>query len=168
MISPPARGIILLMATDRTEARRHLEARFIKIRSLADQGPPHRGWVRAIRDAIGMSSAELGKRMGIGQQRVSNLERNEQQGTVRLETLRRAAEALDCELVYFLVPREPLDEMVRTQAVRKATERLSTVSHHSRLEDQEVNDEDMASLVEDLASELVDRRGLWSESNRHP
>lgn len=154
------------MATDRAEARRHLDARFATTRSLTRQRRPHKGWVRAIRDAIGMSSAELGRRMGVGQQRVSKLERNEQQDTIRLETLRRAAEALECELVYFLVPRKTLDEMVRTQAVRKARERLSSVSHHSRLEDQEVNDEDMASLVEDLASELIDRRGLWSESKQ--
>lgn len=154
------------MATDRTEARRRLEARFMQVRPLASQRRPHRGWVRAIRDAIGMSSAELGSRMGIGQQRVSNLERNEQHDTIRLETLRRAADALDCDLIYFLVPRESLDEMVKKQAVRKATERLATVSHHSRLEDQEVADEDTASLVDDLASQLLDRRGLWSESSR--
>lgn len=152
------------MTTDRTQARRHLDRRFEQIRPLVDQPRPHRGWVRAIRDAIGMSSAALGSRMGIGQQGVSSLERHEQDDTIQLGTLRRAADGLECDLVYFLVPRDRLDEMVNTQAVRLATERVASVSQHSRLEDQQTTDEDTAALIAELASKLVTRRDLWSES----
>ena len=129
---------------------------------LVDEPRPHRGWVRAIRDALGMSSTELAARLGVIQQSVPDLERSEVHGTIKLETLRRAAEALDCDLVYFLVPRTTLDKAVKDQALRKAAQHLRPVAHHSRLEDQAVSDDDTAAQLEELAAGYVDRRGLWS------
>ncbi len=111
-----------------------------------------------------MSSRELAERMGVTQQTIAGLERSEQRGAIRLETLERAAAALECDLVYFLLPRRSLDELVAAQARAKASEHLERVAHHSRLEDQAVTGADAAAQLEDLATELVDRRGLWAES----
>src|SRR5262245_47394175 len=98
------------MNSDRQLARRRLDARFVQLRGLAAAARPHRGWIRAIRDGLGMSTAEMGKRMGAIQQNVSGLERAEQHGTIKLDTLRRAADALDCDLIYVLLPRKGLEE----------------------------------------------------------
>jgi len=97
--------------------------------------------------------------MGVVQSRISSIERAEAQGTIRLSTLRRAADALDCDLVYLFVPRTTLDQAVRDQALRKAAAMLGPVAHNMRLEDQAVEPDQQ---VEDLASELIDRRGLWT------
>lgn len=110
-----------------------------------------------------MSGAELGARLGISQQAVHLLEQSEQRGTVKWDTLRRAADALDCDVVYFLLPRRPLEEAVRAQARRKAAQHLARVSHQSRLEDQTVADDEAAAQIEELAARLIDRRDLWSE-----
>lgn len=109
-----------------------------------------------------MSGAELAARIGVSQQTVPDLERSEFRDTIKLETLRRAADALDCDLVYFLLPRTSLDDAVEGQARRKAARHLGPVAHHSRLEDQEVTGDAAAAQVDELAAGFIDRRGLWS------
>lgn len=133
------------------------------MRPLGGEPRPHRGWVRAIRDALGMSGAELAARMGVGQSTVAEMERREVDDTVRLDTLRRAADALDCDLVYVFIPRTTLDEAVRAQARRKAARLLGPVAHHSRLEDQVVDPADAEAQIDELAAGFIDKRGLWSD-----
>ncbi len=123
---------------------------------------PHRGWIRAVRDALGMSSAELADRLRVTHQAVSELERSEERETVQLNTLRRAAEALDCDLVYYLLPRKDLDAAVEQQALKVALTHLEAIDHHSKLESQGVSESDQVAQLEDLIRELVDSRGLWS------
>src|SRR3954451_6151618 len=129
---------MLVMAVTRAPARQHLDARLAPFRALASEARPHRGWIRAVRDALGMSSTELGARMGIDQSSVIALEQSEIRDSIRLDSLRRAANALDCDLVYALVPRTSLDDTVTAQARRKAAEHLAPIAHSMRLEDQAV------------------------------
>lgn len=110
-----------------------------------------------------MSGPELAARMGLSQSSVADLEASEAHGSVRLDTLRRAAEALDSEVVYFVVPRKQLSQMVDDQARRKATAMLTQVAHHGRLEDQELDPRTARDELEAFASGLVDRRGLWTD-----
>ena len=110
-----------------------------------------------------MSTTELAARMGVVQQNISDLERSERHDTIKLETLRRTADALDCDLVYALVPRTSLDEAVKAQARRKATALLEPVAHHSRLEDQSIGADDTTAQLHELATRFIDHRGLWSE-----
>lgn len=143
-------------------ARLHLDRRLEPLRR-ADVARPPRGWVRALRDALGMSSTELAARIGVSQSRVPAMEQSEVAGSIRLDTLERVARALDCRLVYALVPNNPLEDTVRAQARRKATRHLAEIAHNMRLEDQAVTDTDLAQQIDELASRLVDRRGLWTE-----
>lgn len=154
------------METKNAQARRHLDKRFERIRPLLKERPPHRGWVRAVRDALGMSGPELAARMGVSQSSVADLEASEMRGTVQLDTLQRAAEALDSEVVYFLVPRKPLSQMVTDQARRKASEMMTPVAHHGRLEDQELDPAAADDELDVFASGLIDRRGLWAGGSR--
>ena len=110
-----------------------------------------------------MSGAELGSRLGVRQSTVDQLERSEANETIKLESLRRAAEALDCDLVYALVPRTSLDATVQAQGRRVAARRISAVAHHMRLEDQAIDERDAGVQLNALATELIDRRGLWSD-----
>jgi predicted DNA-binding mobile mystery protein A len=151
------------MTATSSQARRHLDGRLGHLRSLVGEPRPPRGWVRAIRDALGMSSTELASRLHVSQSTIPDLERSEARGTVQLDTLRRAADALECDLVYFLVPRTTLDEAVRTQARRKAGQHLATVAHTMRLEDEIVSEADAAAQLDELGSQFIDKRGLWSE-----
>jgi predicted DNA-binding mobile mystery protein A len=108
---------------------------------LAVTRPPL-GWVRAIREVLGMSSPQLARRMGIrAAQSVEDMQKDELTGTIKLQTLGKLARALDCELVYALVPRKSLDEIRREQATRVAKRLIKRVSHSMSLEDQAVSRE---------------------------
>ena len=141
-------------------ARRALDSRLHSLGSAATFVVPQAGWVRAIRNALGMSAAELGRRMGVSHAAVFELERSEQKGSVRLDTLRRAAEAMDCDLKYVFIPRNGLESTVRSQAEEIADKDLRRVAHTMALEDQAepVTEE----LREELVQRLIDSRSLWS------
>ncbi|MBK5223376.1 MAG: mobile mystery protein A [Acidimicrobiia bacterium] len=151
------------MGSNNATALEQLDARFTRIATVRDERRPHRGWIRAIRDALGMSGQELAERMDVSQSTVVDLEASEATDRIKLATLRRAADALDCDLVYFLVPRTSLEEAVWSRARTKAAQHLAGIAHHGRLEGQEVTGGAEHALVDKLAAQLVDRRGLWSD-----
>jgi predicted DNA-binding mobile mystery protein A len=124
---------------------------------------PRTGWVRAIRTSLGMSSADLAIRMSVAQSTVARLEQSEINGTAQLDTLRRAAAALNCDLVYALVPRETLESTVQRQALKRATESIDAVQHSMRLEQQSVAQSMTETLLAREAEEWQMRLGLWNE-----
>lgn len=89
-------------------ALEQLDATLAQFAWLRNLQPPRMGWIRAIRDALGMSGRQPGKRMDVGKMWVGDMERLEATGATTLKTLRRAAEAMDCVLVYALVPKTTL------------------------------------------------------------
>jgi transcriptional regulator with XRE-family HTH domain len=107
-----------------------------------------------------MSELELSVRMGVTQQRVSQLQRAEAKGSIQLSTLGRVAEALNCELVYYLAPREPLGDMVWRQAFLKAAEE---VGYDPDDPEDDVRAVRKGEEVEAIAPLWVDRRGLWRQ-----
>jgi predicted DNA-binding mobile mystery protein A len=119
-------------------SRAHLDERFRKLPPAARFAPPVRGWIKAIRTALGMSTAQLAKRLRVKQPSVVALEQSEAKGTMELATLRRVAAALDCTLVYALVPNKPLEATVRDRARAFARRRLEPVEHSMLLENQKV------------------------------
>jgi predicted DNA-binding mobile mystery protein A len=152
------------MNPDREMARRLLDSRLVGLEERVGERPAH-GWVREIRVALGMSTYELAARLGIAQSRACKLERAEVEGSVRLSTLGRVAEALNCRLVYAIVPDESLEHIVRYQAERKAQLALGTdtwdqsgVGTHPLMADV------MGERLVAMAYYLVDRRGLWRDN----
>src|SRR5258708_34482553 len=77
---------------------------------------PKGGWLRAIRQALGMTTRQLAKAVGVTKAAVVDAERSEAKDDITLATLRRYATALDCELVYALVPNRPLQEPLESRA----------------------------------------------------
>lgn len=96
-----------------------------------------------------MTTAQLGQRMGVRQPSIVGLERSEEKGSIELATLRRAAEALDCTLVYALVPNKPLGATVRARARAFLLLRRRPVEHTMLLEDQRVEDRITDAQIED-------------------
>ena len=126
---------------------------------------PAFGWIKAFREALGMTTAQLAKRLGVTQPSVVGLEKAEASKTITLKTLERAAHALDCTLVYALVPRKPLESLVQERALQTARKRLHTISHSMALENQRVLEDDERARLERLAQQLIDGPGsaLWDE-----
>ena len=123
------------------------------------------GWVRAVRDALGMSTRQLAARMGVAQATVVQLERSEANGTVQLATLRRAADALNCDVVYALVPRDgSLKRTVQEQARRRASALVKAVDRSMELEDQAVTEPaEMRAAMDRAVLQLAASRRLWDE-----
>jgi predicted DNA-binding mobile mystery protein A len=147
------------------DAIRQLDQRFSAFRSLKDATRPSKGWVRAVRDALGMTTAQFAKRMGVSQPRVIAIEKAEISKAITLKTLERAAEAVGCRVVYLFVPDRSLEETVRSRARHVAEKQLETLGQTMRLEDQAVRsgktrDAMRAKLIEDLVNEPA---RLWDE-----
>ena len=123
---------------------------------------PRRGWVKALRNAMGISERVFAKQLGVIYGSVQELERNEQSGSVTLHRLRRAADALNADLVYALVPRKPVRQQISARARAVATERLGAVARSMAIEGQRLSDRQLERQVEELARELEKKpRDLW-------
>jgi predicted DNA-binding mobile mystery protein A len=147
------------------DAIRHLDKRFAALRPMAKGARPPKGWLRAIRDALGMTTAQFGRRLGVSQPRIVELEQSEVSGSVTFHTLQRAAEALGCRLVYALIPEKPLAETVRERAEFVAERQQAAVEHTMRLEDQAVKSKAAGKdLRRQFIEELLRRPArLWDE-----
>src|ERR1700726_1205794 len=143
-------------------SRELLDSHFDEWQQLRALARPPRGWIRAVREALGMSGAALAARLGTTAGAVTRLEQSEAADRIRLDTLRRAADALGCDLVYLLVPRRPLTAVVRERARELAHRQVAAVEQTMRLEDQATR---ATSEMEDqLTKQLLERGGLWSQS----
>jgi len=127
---------------------------------------PSRGWIREIRAALGMTAAELARRLGVSRSAVARMERDEAAGGITLKRLERAAAALGCSLGYLLIPTRPLGEVVRERARAEASRLIGQVDQTMALEAQATNAEERIRAIDELAAEL-ERRGknLWLEAD---
>ncbi len=154
-----------MKAKQKKLAREQLDETLKKFLPLKIVSAPRKGWIRAIRDALGMTGEQLAKRLKTNKQRISRIEQDEKLGKVTLKTLRNVAEALDCEFVYGFVPRESLEQTVRSQARYVAKKHMSRSNQMMRLEKQELNDKEkekaMESLIRDITSTIP--KSLWDE-----
>jgi len=147
-------------------ARRHLDARFDSIRQLEDLTYQSKGWIKAIREALGMTSSQLAKRLNVTQPRITTMEKDEALGNIKLSTLKGVAEALDCKLVYTLLPKEGLEPMARAQAEKRARALLHKATHNMKLENQKPTDHCNNQHCKELAEELLKTSGsrLWDDN----
>ena len=145
-------------------ARKHLDRRLTPLRKTRDLARPARGWIKAIREALGMTTAQLAHRIGVAQTRVSRIEKDEVASAITLRTLRQAAEAMDCTLVYALVHNQELEQIVRYRAVALTNERLSRTHHTMKLENQALSELDLSAEHSRVFREILegDPRRLWT------
>ncbi len=147
-------------------ARQQLDSTLSGYATLKQNSLPVKGWIRAIREALGMSGKQLANRLNVSQPRIPRLEQDELSGVVSLKTMRQAAEAMDCVFVYAIVPRSTLEETVRTQARKVAESRMQRVSHTMMLEAQNLSNEAQRASIEAAVDELVTEipKDLWERT----
>lgn len=150
----------VLLMQDTKLARQRLDERLGKWPVAPPR--PAKGWIRAIREALGMTSSDLGRRLGLSRQGVSQIEASEANDTIQLGTLRRAAEALDCTLSYALIPNRPLEQIVERRARHVALGDVAAVKHTMLLENQ-LEGTSGDKLLEELTEQLRGSRRLWRE-----
>jgi predicted DNA-binding mobile mystery protein A len=117
---------------------------------------PSEGWIATTRKALGMSAAQLGRKLDVTRARISQAEQAELSGGVTLKTMQTAAEAMGCRFVYAIVPADgQVEDTIAAQARRKAMALVAKASTHMALEQQSLSDEKNRAEVERIASELI-------------
>lgn len=130
--------------------------------AVKDSPRPQRGWIRAIREATGVTLREMAKRLGKVPSLPLYLEKSEADYRITLGNLREAAESLGCQLVYALVPREgSIQSLAEKRARAKATENVRAVEHTMALEDQAVGG--VENKIEEETRRILNR----SRNERH-
>lgn len=148
-------------ATLRTRARTRLDERLMPLRP-AELAPPPKGWIKAIREALGMTGQQFAARLGVKPPTVIDLEKSEALGTIQLKTLSRAADALGCTLVYALVPKTALQDTIDTRARKLALRALKRVAHSMKLEGHAVDDSDLERQIQNYIRHHIKDRDLWA------
>ena len=142
------------------QARRILDPKFRAGTVESIRARPRGGWIRSIRTALGMSQDVLADRLGISRVAVTKLESAELHGGITITKLSEVAAALDCQLVYALIPNTSLDDTVRRRATQIVSQQTGYVGATMALEDQAV-DPNEAQLIGRLIDDAVDSGDLW-------
>jgi predicted DNA-binding mobile mystery protein A len=119
-----------------------LDKRLPQLRvGMAAEKPAH-GWLRAIRTAVGVTQQQVASKLGVTRASYVDLENAEQRGAITLNSLERAAAAMDCSIVYFVVPNAAVAADYSALADRLDPKRrqLRAAEHSMALEDQAVGD----------------------------
>jgi predicted DNA-binding mobile mystery protein A len=145
--------------------RRQLDSLYSQLKPLTIKSIPSSGWIRDIREALGLSPTQFAKLLGVSRQAFQKLEASEEKQTIELATLRRLAEAVDCRVVYAVIPNQPngLEGILQERALKFATKFVNKVSRTMALEDQSIAKKEREQQIRDMADELVgnlDKR-LW-------
>ena len=138
---------------------RQLDEALAAFQPLRQRPPPSAGWAKAIREALGISVRQMSRRTGLSRTSITSAESGEAKGTVQFDTLRGLADALDCDLVYALVPRTSLAQTLEAQARRKAEAMVGRVADSMKMEAQGVDPAATARQVTELAETILRDRG---------
>ena len=136
---------------------------------LRGDSVPRSGWIKAVRGALGMNTRQLADRVGVEQSNITRLEEREPQGNVTLERLAKAAKAMNCKLIYAVVPDDrygDLEAIIDERARDLAQQLVRRTEHSMRLEKQGAADADLGKEVDGLANQLkskMDSR-IWGRS----
>lgn len=152
---------------DRKVVREQLDKRLDSLKAFALSGVPKQGWIKTIREALGLSARQLGEKTGIDQSRISRLENAEKDGSLKLSSLQKIAKGLNMRFVYAFVSEDTLEEMVRAQAKKIALKRLKRLNNTMRLEKQELSGEERKKALEDMVEQiLIDQpKDFWDGSD---
>ena len=145
--------------------RRQLDTLYSQLAPLTNRSIPSQGWIRDIREALGLSPTQFARLLGISRQAFQKLEASEEKQTIELATLRRLAEAVNCRVVYAVIPNQPggLEGILQERALKAATKLVNKVSRTMALEDQAIAKKERDQQIREVADELIrnlDKR-LW-------
>ena len=145
-------------------ARQKLDKNFANYQSIA---LPPKGWIKAIRESLGMTATQMAKRLGITPSSVIALEKREKTRSITLSQMDKAAEQLDCRLEYVLIPNKPLEQIINDKIYEKAKKQLASVSHSMELEDQSILYEDLKQQLDFIIQDIMNasEKYVWEDDD---
>ncbi|MBF0315123.1 MAG: mobile mystery protein A [Oligoflexia bacterium] len=148
-----------ILKKTRTQTSRKLE----ELRELREKTRGVRSWIKYIRVALGMSVTQLADRLDLAQSTVSESERQEVDGTLTINKLRRVADAMNCDLVYAFIPREKLEDLIYKQAKLKVLKTMEQAETQMVLENQKVQ-ATVSERIPELIEEKIYSKYLWDKN----
>ncbi len=148
---------------DKKLLREQLDNKLSKLKEFSIQGLTSIGWIKTIREALGMTSKDLASKVGVNQSRIIHMEQAEADGNIKISTMKKIADALDMDFVYAIVPRTSLNDMVRDQARLLALKKMERLDHTMRLEMQELSSEEKERALKDMIDKILfdELKDLW-------
>lgn len=116
---------------------------------------PPEGWLCTARKALGMSAAQLARRLGVTRAQVSNTEKGELAGSVTMKTLQTMAESMGYRLVYAIVPQQKVQDILADRAKKKATRIVEETHKHMALEEQALSEKQIGLEIERLQQDFL-------------
>jgi predicted DNA-binding mobile mystery protein A len=125
--------------------------------------PPPKGWLQAVRTALGIPLRFVATRLQVTPSAVMALEQREVTGAITLKSLTKAADAIGCDVVYAIVPRAgSFNELLKQRAHFKAADLVQRVGHSMSLEQQATGN--LKKRLADVATELAaNPRQMWTD-----
>lgn len=147
----------------RSLQRKQLSEKLMKMSTAISQPRPSRGWIKAIRTALEMTSAQLAERLSVDQSQVIKLEKAEANDAITLKSLRKIANALDCELVYAIVPKTSLEVKFEQQIDLFAKRHFAALQHNMQLEKQGLSQKRQKRQLKELTTAMRKKppKKLW-------
>lgn len=136
-----------------------------KTKAFADFVQPGKGWIKTMREVLGMNIRQLAEKIEVSSERVVRIESDELNNKLTMATLQKVASAMNCRFVYAFVPNENLDKFLEKTAKEKATAQMLKISHSMALEDQEVKSKELKEQINILAEEYLrgDIKKIWDK-----
>jgi predicted DNA-binding mobile mystery protein A len=152
---------------DKRTVRTQLDKKLVFLRDYYASGIPQSGWIKALREALGLSSLQLGKKAGLDQSRVSRLESAEKTGNLKIASLQKIAKGLGMQFVYGFVPEGSLEAMVNARAKEIALKRVKRLDDTMRLEKQGLSDEEQKKAFDDMVEKILvsQPKDFWDDNN---
>lgn len=141
-----------------------LERKLSSFRAVRQTVPPPTGWLKTIRVSLGMTLQQLAEKLSITRQSALEIEKREKEGSITLRSLREAANALDMELVYGLVPKDgSIENLIDRKARELAVQIVTRTSNNMKLENQENSKERLKKAIEERTEQLKNElpKILW-------
>ena len=138
---------------DKKLIREQLDIKLKELKSAP--ATPSVGWVKTIREALGMTTLQLAKRVGINRSRITHIEQAEPEENLKLSTMNKVAEGLGMKFVYGFVPKDSLEDTVRSQAKKLALKRMERLDHTMRLELQNLSDAEKEKAISDMVDRIL-------------
>lgn len=145
--------------------KNQLDQIFKKYQSVFSLKLKTSGWLKDIRETLGISSTQMACLLGMTRPAYHKIERNEAAQTASLKTIKKAAEAMDCRIVFAIVPKDgSLRHLIERRARQVARRILARVFHTMALENQSVSMREQERQIKELANELIENQDkrLWN------
>ena len=142
---------------------KHVSEQLENLRPMTKATKQVKSWIVYLKDALGMSTSQLANRVGVSYTTMSETIAREPRGEITIKNLKRIANALECELAYCFIPKEPINEILDKRAYKVAKSTIKEAALHMEIEDQSIKTENIDSAIDELVGDLKFSKSLWED-----